>query len=65
MNNELLTINEVSKILRVDPTTVRRWIKRGAMEAVILPHVNARESYRVKQSTLNNVLSTPAVASNG
>ena len=55
-NNELLTVSEVASILRCDDTTVRRWIKQGALEAVILPHVNARQAYRVKRSTMNKLL---------
>jgi len=31
----LLTVHEVSSRLRVDDTTVRRWIKMGALD---LPH---------------------------
>ena len=54
--NQLLTIAEVAKHLRVDNTTVRRWINNGVLEAVSLPHVNKRQSYRVKQSTLASVL---------
>jgi len=52
----LLTIAEVAKRLRVDSTTVRRWISTGTLEAVTLPHVNKRQSYRVKSSTLAGVL---------
>lgn len=52
----LLTIREVAKALRVDDTTVRRWINMGAMEAVSLPHVRTRKQYRVKESTLNAML---------
>lgn len=54
--SELLTISEVADILRVDDTTVRRWVKQGALEAVILPHVNERQGYRIKRETLNRVL---------
>lgn len=54
--SELLTVQEVAKILRVDDTTVRRWVKQGAMEAVILPHVNDRQAYRAKRETLDKVL---------
>ena len=52
----LLTIAEVARRLRVDGTTVRRWINTGTLEAVSLPHVNKRQSYRVKESTLASVL---------
>ncbi len=58
--SDLLTVAEVARILRVDETTVRRWVKQGILEAVILPHVNEKQSYRVKRETLNRVLNTPA-----
>jgi excisionase family DNA binding protein len=48
----LLTVGEVAKILRCDDTTVRRWVKQGVLEAVILPHTNARQVYRIKRETL-------------
>ena len=54
--SDLLTVSEVAEILRVDDTTVRRWVKQGALEAVVLPHVNARKAYRIKRDTLNKVL---------
>ena len=53
---ELLTVHEVAEVLRVDDTTVRRWIKNGVLEAVRLPHLNKRESYRVRQATLDKLL---------
>ena len=49
---ELLTVSEVARILRVDDTTVRRWIKQGALEAIVLPHLNDRQAYRVKRETI-------------
>jgi excisionase family DNA binding protein len=55
---DLLTVSEVAHILRVDDTTVRRWVKQGALEAVVLPHVNARQAYRIKRKTLEGVLGT-------
>jgi excisionase family DNA binding protein len=54
--SDLLTVSEVARILRVDDTTVRRWVKQGALEAVVLPHVNARQAYRIKRDTLDRVL---------
>jgi len=56
--NELLTVHEVAEVLRVDDTTVRRWIKNGVLEAVRLPHVNAREQYRIRLTTLEKLLKT-------
>ncbi|WP_371865738.1 helix-turn-helix domain-containing protein [Dictyobacter kobayashii] len=58
--SELLTVSEVADILRVDDTTVRRWVKQGALEAVILPHVNERQAYRIKRETLDRVLGDAA-----
>lgn len=49
---ELLTITEVSQIFRVDPTTVRRWVKQGALEAIILPHPGSRQAYRIRRKTI-------------
>ncbi len=55
---ELLTVREVARRLRVDDTTVRRWIKSGALEAITLPHRGKRQAYRVKGTTLDKLLGT-------
>ena len=57
--DELLTVEEVATQLRVDPTTVRRWINNGILEAVVLPHQNTRRGYRIRQSTITSLLQTP------
>lgn len=54
--DELLTVREVARRLRVDDTTVRRWIKSGALEAITLPHRAKRLAYRVKKSTMDKLL---------
>jgi excisionase family DNA binding protein len=59
--SDLLTVSEVAKILRVDDTTVRRWVKQGALEAVVLPHLNTRQAYRIKRETLTRVLGDSAL----
>ena len=56
VSDPLLTIHEVARHLRVDDTTARRWIKNGALEAVILPHLGKRQGYRVRKSTLDALL---------
>lgn len=61
-NKELLTVSEVAQALRVDDTTVRRWIKNGVLEAISLPHKNTRQAYRVKRTTLERLLNTTAAA---
>jgi len=48
-HDELLTVHEVARRLRVDDTTVRRWINNGILEAITLPHSGKRRGYRVKQ----------------
>ena len=53
---DLLTVREVAKQLRVDDTTVRRWIKTGVLEAITLPHRGTRQAYRIRRSTLNALL---------
>jgi excisionase family DNA binding protein len=62
MADDLLTVSEVAHILRVDDTTVRRWVKLGVLEAITLPHVNKRQGYRIKRSTLEHVLGASASA---
>lgn len=59
---ELLTVAEVARILRVDETTVRRWIKDNVLAVVTLPTRGARRVYRVRKSTLDALLSGKAVA---
>lgn len=54
--SDLLTVQEVADLLKVDDTTVRRWIKGGAMEAVTLPHLNKRHAYRVRRDTIDRIL---------
>ena len=57
---ELLTVHEVARQLRVDDTTVRRWIKNGVLEAITLPHRGARQAYRIRRSTLDALLAAPS-----
>ncbi|HEX9502833.1 MAG TPA: helix-turn-helix domain-containing protein [Patescibacteria group bacterium] len=59
--SELLTVREVAKQLRVDDTTVRRWIKNGVLEAMALPHVGKRQAYRIRHETLDALLVSTAV----
>jgi excisionase family DNA binding protein len=56
---DLLTVREVARNLRVDDTTVRRWIKSGALDAVALPHTGKRCGYRVRKNTLDALFSSP------
>jgi excisionase family DNA binding protein len=58
--SDLLTVAEVANILRVDDTTVRRWVKQGALDAVVLPHVRERQAYRIRRETLDKLLDSNA-----
>ena len=58
--SELLTVHEVAQTLRCDDTTIRRWVKQGVLEAVVLPHQNKRQAYRIKRATLDKLLETTA-----
>jgi len=59
---DLLTVREVARQLRVDDTTVRRWIKMGVLEAITLPHRGARQAYRIRRATLETLLASPQQA---
>ena len=54
----LLTVHEVAQKLRVDDTTVRRWVKAGVLEAVSLPHSGTRNSYRIKGDAVDKLFNT-------
>lgn len=60
---DLYTVSEFAEKLRVDSTTVRRWIKNGILEAIALPHRGLRQAYRIRKATLDTLLSSTAVAS--
>lgn len=57
--SDLWTVAEVASQLRCDETTVRRWIKSGALDAITLPHRGNRQAYRIRQSTMNALLKGP------
>lgn len=52
----LLTIPEVARILRVDNTTVRRWVKAGVLEAVELPNMGKWHGYRIRRRTIDKMI---------
>lgn len=53
---ELLTVQEVATMLRVDETTVRRWIKVGTLNAIKLPNHGRRVTHRIRRSTVHSLL---------
>jgi excisionase family DNA binding protein len=54
---ELLTVREVARYLKVDDTTVRRWIKGGVLAAVELPHKGKRHAHRIRKDVFDKLLS--------
>lgn len=58
--SELMTVHEVASHLRVDDTTVRRWIKNGALDAITLPRRGERCSYRIRKTDFDALLNGPA-----
>jgi len=53
---ELLTAQEVARRLRVDETTVRRWVNNGSLEAIKFPPRSRRQCYRIRKSVLDALL---------
>ena len=56
MTEELVTVEEASRILKVRRETIRRYIKKGYLKAVMLP---GRE-YRLRERDIQRLLSRPA-----
>jgi len=53
MNEELITVEEASKILKVRRETIRRYIKDGHLHALTLPGGD----YRLRDSDIQKLLS--------
>lgn len=51
MEGEWMTIQDVSEYLKVDPETVRRWVRSGELKALSLGQGN-RSGYRILKSEL-------------
>jgi excisionase family DNA binding protein len=61
---DLLTLQYVAKRLKVSEDTIRRWAKSGAVDALPLPMSGEYQSYRIRRTTLQNLLrkKSPVVA---
>jgi excisionase family DNA binding protein len=57
MEQNYYTPREVAKLLRVDYTTVMRWIRTGALEAETIRQGN-RNRHRIKKASIK-MLKTP------
>jgi len=56
MTEELVTVEEAAKILKVRRETIRRYIKHGHLKAVTLPGGD----YRLYEKDIQRLLSRPA-----
>jgi excisionase family DNA binding protein len=54
MEQDFYTPRELAKLPRVDDTTVRRWIKTGALEAETIRQSN-RIRHRIKKATIEAI----------
>ena len=54
--HEYMTVLEVARLLRVDPTTVKRWIYQGRLEAFALPNTGIRKEHRIPRAAINKIL---------
>lgn len=52
MEQEYVTPRELSKLLRVDYTTVMRWIRTGALEAETIRQ-GRRNRHRIKKAAID------------
>jgi len=55
MATELLTVDEVAARLRLNPQTVRRWIRRGTLPATKI----GRKEWRIRADDLEQRLGEP------
>ena len=56
MTEELVTVEQAAKILKVRRETIRRYIKNGHLKALTLPGGD----YRLRETDIQRLLSRPA-----
>ena len=56
MLEKLVTIEEAAKILKVRRETIRRYIKKGYLKALMLPG----RDYRLREEDIQELLTRPA-----
>jgi excisionase family DNA binding protein len=61
MTEELVTVEEASRILKVRRETIRRYIKNGHLRALTLPGGD----YRLRERDIQRLLSRPAQKEDG
>lgn len=53
--NRLLTVKEVAERLRVNPETVRRWLRQGRLRGVLMG--GDRGGYRISENEMRRITS--------
>ncbi|MCA1646782.1 MAG: helix-turn-helix domain-containing protein [Chloroflexi bacterium] len=61
--NELLTVQEVAARLKMNPETVRRWLRDGKLQGYLLG--GDRGGYRVAESDLKEFMAGRRTAAEG
>ncbi len=61
MKQEYFTPHEVAQRLRVDDTTVRRWIRTGALEAETIRE-GRRNRHRIRKVTIETLEASPPLS---
>ena len=63
LTGTVYTVEDVAKRLRVDPTSVRRWCKTGALiegqDFFVLPHARKRRIIRFTQEQFERLFKNP------
>lgn len=54
---EMLTVEEAAALLKLNPETVRRWIRSGRLHAVLIG--SERAGYRIADAELRRVMRGP------
>ena len=62
--DELFSAREVAEFLHVDETTVRRYLRNGAMKAVLLPSSGKRQTYMIRKVDVYNSIRYEEEANN-
>ena len=53
MNDDLMTMREVARQLRMDEATVRRWAHSGIIDVIRLPQAGPNVRYRMRRTAFD------------
>jgi len=63
MDESVFTVKEVAARVRLNPETIRRWIKDGRIKGISMG--SDRGGYRIPESELRRLLAPPGAAGEG